>query len=117
MNHAVHTNDLLATATAYIASTIRASAGGKSTLVTGGGGHNTTLVNKLQEAASEFVRDDAIQVILPEKNLIDGKEAHAFGFLGLLRALGLDNVWNSATGSSANHLGGAMWGHFGHRGA
>ena len=117
MNHAVHTTDLLATATAYIASTIRASAGGKSTLVTGGGGHNTTLVNRLQEAASEFVRADALQVVLPEKDLIDGKEAHAFGFLGLLRALGVDNVWNSATGSSTDHLGGAMWGYFGHRGA
>lgn len=108
--------DLLATAAAYIASQIRLAACGKTTLVTGGGAHNVELLKLLEGANSSFVLGDKIPMVLPAANVIDGKEAHAFAFLGLLRALGQDNVWNSVTGASMNNMGGALWGNFARRG-
>jgi anhydro-N-acetylmuramic acid kinase len=112
----LETNDLLATASAYIASQIRLAACGKKTLITGGGAHNLELLKLLRGVRSTFVVGDEISVVLPAANVIDGKEAHAFGFLGLLRALGRDNVWNSVTGASKNNAGGALWGYFDQRG-
>ena len=86
--------DALATAARFIATAIRRDAGGARTLLTGGGAHNAHLVALLTAPA-----------------LIDGKEAHAFGFLGLLRALGEPNSWPSITGAVAPTVGGALWGH------
>ncbi len=116
-DHSVATSDLLATATSCIASHIRVAVRGKSTLVTGGGAHNLELLKLLRATTSEFLMGLSIDVNLPVSEVIDGKEAHAFGFLGLLRALGQNNVWKSATGASIDHLGGALWGSFKQGGA
>jgi anhydro-N-acetylmuramic acid kinase len=115
--HYTETCDALATAVAYIASQIRLAACGKTTLTTGGGAHNSELLKLLEGVNSAFVLGDKIPMVLPAADVIDGKEAHAFGFLGLLRALGRDNVWNSVTGASMDNVGGALWGYFGQRGA
>lgn len=114
--HSTSVQDLLATASAYIASIVRLTINGKSTLITGGGAHNQSLIAALMAPASEFILGPEVKVIVADQELTDGKEAHGFGFLGLLRALGQDNVWESVTGSRLDHSGGALWGSFDRRG-
>jgi 1,6-anhydro-N-acetylmuramate kinase len=47
---------------------------------------------------------------VPEPNLVDGKEALAFAWLGLLRWLGLPNALPRVTGAQQASVGGALWG-------
>ncbi len=109
-NGRLGTSDLLATATAYIASEIRLDADGKHTLITGGGTFNGHLMRALTKPADVCIRNVPVDAVVPSAEMIKGKEAHAFGFLGLLRWLGEANVWSSVTGCSVSHLGGALWG-------
>jgi anhydro-N-acetylmuramic acid kinase len=104
-------SDSLATASTYIAESIRRDAGGRKTLVTGGGVFNLNLMRLLEEPSSDHMPSKPLEVMVPEVNLVRGKEAHAFAFLGLLRLLGLPNVWPEFTGSKAAHVGGALWGY------
>ena len=103
--------DALATAARFIATAIRRDAGGARTLLTGGGAHNAHLVALLTAPAAPGLGGPPLEAQLPARALIDGKEAHAFGFLGLLRALGEPNAWPSVTGAVAPTVGGALWGH------
>jgi len=104
-------HDALSTAARFIATTVRRDLGGVRTLLTGGGAHNAHLVALLTAPAAPGLGGPPLEVQLPERALIDGKEAHAFGFLGLLRALGEPNAWPSVTGAVAPTVGGALWGH------
>jgi anhydro-N-acetylmuramic acid kinase len=104
------TEDLLATAVAYIALEVRMAANGAKTLVTGGGALNAELVRRLGEAAPVARVDLPLEAVIPDATLLKGKEAYAFGFLGLLRWLELTNVWSTVTGCSQAHMGGALWG-------
>ena len=72
-------------------------------LVTGGGAFNSFLIQRLNELA------DGVEFYIPESDIINGKEAFAFAFLGLLRWLGKPNVLKSATGASKESSGGAVW--------
>jgi anhydro-N-acetylmuramic acid kinase len=72
-------------------------------LVTGGGVFNSYLIQRLNELA------DGVEFYLPESDIINGKEAFAFAFLGLLRWLGKPNVLKSTTGASKESSGGAVW--------
>lgn len=101
--------DLMATAVAYIASVVRLAAEGKHTLVTGGGALNSALIDALK-SNSNALRGLPLDVVLPEEMQIEGKEAHAFAFLGLLRVLGEPNAVPSVTGSRQASSGGALWG-------
>ena len=109
-NGTLVTEDLLATAVAYIAAQVRLAADGRKTLVTGGGAFNEELVRRFGEAIPIGEGDVPFEAIVPDATLVQGKEAFAFGFLGLLRWLELDNVWPGVTGSSMAHMGGALWG-------
>tara|TARA_B100001109_G_scaffold253635_1_gene251689 strand:- start:245 stop:1462 length:1218 start_codon:yes stop_codon:yes gene_type:complete len=109
-NGALVTEDLLATAVAYIAAQVRSAAKGRKTLVTGGGAFNEELVRHFGEASPIGEGDVPFEAIVPDATLVQGKEAFAFGFLGLLRWLEWDNVWPEVTGSSMAHMGGALWG-------
>lgn len=102
--------DLMATAVAYIASIVRLSAHGKRTLVTGGGAFNNELVRVLQLKEGEHCHGLPLEAVIPVANQVDGKEAHAFAFLGLLRALGEPNGLPSITGADQPSSGGALWG-------
>lgn len=75
---------------------------GKSVLVTGGGAHNSFLINLFRE---NFLAD----VILPDKNVIDFKEALIFAFLGLLRSQGKFNCLKSVTGARVDNVGGVIY--------
>ena len=103
-------HDALSTAARFIATAIRRDIGGVRTLLTGGGAHNAHLVALLTAPAAPGLGGPPLEAQLPEPALIDGKEAHAFGFLGLLRALGEPNAWPSVTGAVAPTVGGALWG-------
>ena len=101
--------DLMATAVAYVASIVRLSANGKRTLVTGGGAFNHALTSALG-SNDNHLKGLPFEAVIPSVNQIEGKEAHAFAFLGLLRVLGEPNALPSITGASQPSSGGALWG-------
>lgn len=99
--------DVLATVVAYAAWAVaRDVPDGANVLVTGGGALNPTLMKALEEAAAgrQVVWD------IPERNLIEGKEALVFAWLGLLRWLDMPNAIPSVTGATKASSGGALWG-------
>jgi anhydro-N-acetylmuramic acid kinase len=73
-------------------------------LITGGGAHNKFLTKKL----SEKVKAN-IEIVLPEKNIIDYKEALIFAFLGVLRMEKTNNCLSSVTAASKDNIGGAIY--------
>jgi anhydro-N-acetylmuramic acid kinase len=76
-------------------------------LITGGGAFNTFLIECIQKYAEEH-----IELILPDTNTIQFKEAIIFGFLGLLRMQNLANAKSTVTGASMDTIGGALYGDF-----
>lgn len=71
-------------------------------LVTGGGAHNTFLVNCISSKTKA-------KLIVPEKKLVDFKEALIFAFLGVMRINNEINILQSVTGSAKDHIGGAVY--------
>ncbi len=71
-------------------------------LVTGGGALNCFLMERIQELTTT-------EVCLPEKKIIEYKEAIIFSFLGLLRFLDINNCLASVTGASKDHSGGVIF--------
>jgi anhydro-N-acetylmuramic acid kinase len=97
--------DQLATATAAVARWTAAATGHRRTLVTGGGARNATLLGQM--------RAHNPNLVLPEDDrLVDAKEAVAWAYLGLRRALGLPNTLPAVTGAREDLPGGALWGRF-----
>ena len=72
-------------------------------LVTGGGAHNTFAINKLRNTVSE-----QISIEVPEKQLVDYKEALIFAFMGYLRVRNEINVLCSVTGASKDSCAGTL---------
>lgn len=99
------TEDLLATFVEHIAIRI-----GKETehlihgklLITGGGALNNYLVERIQ-------RHTKLQVVIPDRQIINYKEALIFAFLGQLRTEGKTNVLASVTGASSDSCSGNIW--------
>lgn len=77
---------------------------GERLLVTGGGAHNTFLMELLTE---KFKGSPAL--IIPDKATIDFKEALVFAFLGLLRMHGHTNCLATVSGCKYDHTGGAVY--------
>lgn len=73
----------------------------ENVLCTGGGSYNTCLIEKIREK-TEFA------VIIPERQIIDHKEALIFAFMGVLRMKNEINVLSSATGSTGDHSSGVL---------
>ena len=73
----------------------------KTVLVTGGGTFNTYLLEKIREKSYT-------ELIVPNENIINFKEALIFAFMGVLRLRNEVNVLCSATGSSENHSSGIL---------
>ena len=74
-------------------------------LITGGGAFNTFLVERLQHLLSA----QNISVIVPEKDLVQYKEALIMALLGVLRWREEPTVMSSVTGASKDSIGGALW--------
>ena len=73
----------------------------KKVLFTGGGTYNSFLTEKIRS------KTDA-EIIIPEKDIIDYKEALIFAFMGVLTVNNEINVLASATGSSNDHCSGII---------
>lgn len=72
-------------------------------LITGGGANNSFLIDLIRAKTNT-------KIVLPERNIIDYKEALIFSFLGVLRMEMLVNCLSSATGSLKDNIGGAIYG-------
>lgn len=96
----LETKDLLATFTEHIAIQLSKNITGR-TLLTGGGVYNRFLVEKLKNYVSYTIE-------IPEKTIIDYKEAMIFAFLGVLRTKKQVNCLASVTGASKDNCGGVI---------
>ena len=74
-------------------------------LVTGGGAHNTFLAGRLREALSAL----GVELVIPDEQLINYKEALIMALIGVLRWREENNVLASVTGASRDSIGGAVW--------
>ena len=74
-------------------------------LVTGGGAHNRFLVEQLKTALQVI----GLELIVPENELTDYKEALIIALMGALRWREEENVISSVTGSVRNSINGAIW--------
>lgn len=72
-------------------------------LITGGGANNSFLVSRIKAAL------EPMQVEVPDKNIIDYKEALIMGLIGILRWREENNVFAANTGAVRNSIGGAVW--------
>jgi anhydro-N-acetylmuramic acid kinase len=70
-------------------------------LVTGGGTYNDYLIEKIRNKTQA-------EIIIPEKEIIDYKEALIFALMGVLKLNNEINVLASATGSPYNHSSGIL---------
>jgi len=101
-NHSIP--DLLATFSEHIALRLAAvlNRKGSRMLVTGGGAYNEHLISRMKHHCD-------VDIILPEKKIIDYKEAMVFAFLGLLRLKKINNVLGSVTGAPEDHCAGVIF--------
>ena len=73
-------------------------------LLTGGGTYNNYLIKKIN-SINKLDND----FVVPNNDIISFKEAIIFGYLGLLRYLGLENINKSVTGSSSSSSSGSIF--------
>jgi len=98
-------NDLLRTCTEHIARQIATQItqiDAKKVLVTGGGAFNTFLMNLVRSKCKS-------EIIIPEKDLVNYKEALIFALLGVLRIRGENNCLCDVTGAKHDNCGGAVY--------
>ena len=75
----------------------------KRTLISGGGAKNEYLIDLIKQKA-------LTEVIVPEQDIIDYKEALIFAYLGVLYMEAEPNCLSSVTGASEDVVGGVMYG-------
>ena len=73
-----------------------------SVLITGGGAYNSFLIEQIRKYTNP-------ELILPERLLIEYKEAIIFGFLGVLKFRNEINCLKSVTGSKKDHSSGKIF--------
>jgi anhydro-N-acetylmuramic acid kinase len=74
-------------------------------LITGGSANNSFLVSRIKAA----LEGTGIEAVVPDKNIIDYKEALITALIGLLRWREENNTFAAYTGASRNSIGGAVW--------
>ncbi len=72
-------------------------------LVTGGGAYNDFLIQRLTNLLP------GIDIVIPDKKIVEFKEALVFALLGVLRLRGEINVLASVTGASKDHSSGVVY--------
>jgi len=75
-------------------------------LVTGGGTYNLFLQKLLKEQCKEQLN---LELVVPEKKVVNFKEALLMVLLGALRMEGLPNCFSSVTGGQRDTIGGAIY--------
>ena len=73
-----------------------------SILITGGGAHNKFLVELLKQKSKN-------KIVIPDKDIVDFKEALIFAFLGVLRHKKIPNCLSSVTGAKFDNIGGSIY--------
>jgi len=99
--------DILRTYVEHIAIQITNKINCGTVLVSGGGAYHTLLIEQIENYSKA-------QIIVPEKELIDFKEALIFALLGLLRDEDKINILSSVTGSKFDHSSGVIFDAFAH---
>ncbi|SHJ16714.1 anhydro-N-acetylmuramic acid kinase [Mesonia phycicola] len=97
---------VIATFTEHIVLQLASNLGadsGKKVLITGGGAYNQYLIELLQEKTKT-------EVVIPNSELVEYKEALIFGLLGVLKMEGEINTLSSVTGASVDHSAGEIYG-------
>lgn len=84
-----------------IANNINASAE-ESLLITGGGAYHIFLIELLKKQTKA-------QIIIPNNNVIEYKEALIFGLLGVLKLKNQNNILSSVTGATKDHSAGNIF--------
>jgi anhydro-N-acetylmuramic acid kinase len=72
-------------------------------LITGGGAYNDYLIGRIQYYLT------ATSLLIPEKKIIEFKEALIFGLLGVLKLRNEINTLSSVTGASEDHSSGKIY--------
>lgn len=111
LDKVVSPRDALATCVEWIARSVadamRQGAAGGRVLLTGGGAHNTQLVERMAHHL-----DPGWTVEVPTAEWVDGKEAAAFAWLAWRTAHGLTTSLSSVTGAREDVKGGTLYGTF-----
>jgi anhydro-N-acetylmuramic acid kinase len=81
---------------------LRPDKAGLKLLATGGGALNDFMMQRLREVLD-------VEVVIPNKDLVQYKEALIMALIGVLRWREESNVLASVTGASRNSIGGAVW--------
>lgn len=100
-----NTNDLLATCAEHIAQQIAGVLNInklETVLITGGGAFNTHLIALIKQKTK-------CKVVIPNKTIVNFKEAIIFAFLGYLRLHHKMNTLKTVTGAKSNSIGGAVY--------
>lgn len=98
-------NNKLATFTEHIAIQIARSIDNQKNytmLITGGGAFNQYLITRINKYTN-------VSVVLPEKTVIEFKEALIFALLGYLKLNNKINVLSSVTGAKKDHISGNLF--------
>ncbi len=74
-------------------------------LVSGGGAFNTTLMDYIQS-------ETEANIVIPDSQLVQYKEAMIFALLGAMRVKNLSNVSGATTGATRSVIGGSLDGDF-----
>lgn len=97
------TKDLLTTYVEHVGKIIALGIGdAKSVLVTGGGAFNTYLLKTIKKHTRS-------QLKVPDRIMVEYKEAIVFGLLGILRLRQENNIYASVTGCSEDHCSGKIY--------
>jgi len=86
---------------AYQINTIVKNSSGKKILISGGGAHNRFLTDAI-------AMETNMEIVIPEKEIVDFKEALIFALMGVLRKLGEVNCLASATGAGTDCCSGTI---------
>jgi len=102
--------NLLRTAVAHISDQVALqvrnyrTSDNNSVLVTGGGAHNSFLISQLTEKLSGQAK-----VVVPDKTIVDYKEALVFGLMGAMRVENETNILASVTGAERDSSSGVIF--------
>ena len=104
-SHEISIEDKLATFTEHIAIQIGSALPNKKNklLISGGGAYNDFLIGRIQYYLKET------SFVIPEKKIIEFKEALIFGLLGVLKLRNEINTLSSVTGASKDHSSGKIY--------
>ncbi|WP_179348319.1 anhydro-N-acetylmuramic acid kinase [Winogradskyella pacifica] len=99
----LETEDILRTFVEHVALQISKVLMEKNTkvLVTGGGVYNNFLIDRLRQLS-------IVEIVIPQNEIIEFKEALIFGLLGVLKKRNEINCLKSVTGAKRNHSSGKI---------